>query len=110
MPKAILLVSSGPSHPDREDEYNEWYDGTHLGEVCQVPGIVGATRYTLHSGGFGPAPEDTPPYLAIYEIDADDLDAVAQEIAARGTDGRMFMSESLEMDPPPQTLLYLARD
>ena len=38
MPKGVLIVPSGPSDPSREDEYNEWYDNTHVGEVRDVPG------------------------------------------------------------------------
>ena len=45
MPKGIMFVPSGPSSPDREDEYNSWYSKVHIPEVCQVDGITGARRY-----------------------------------------------------------------
>jgi hypothetical protein len=31
----------------REDEFNRWYDDTHLPEMLQVPGFVAGRRYTL---------------------------------------------------------------
>ena len=39
MPKAIMFVQSSPSAPDREDEYNDWYSNTHLGDVLQFEGV-----------------------------------------------------------------------
>ncbi len=110
MPKAIFLVQSQPSDPSREDEYNTWYDKTHLPQVCEIPGIVGARRYELAVGGAIPAPEGSSKYIAIYEIDADDPDTVLQELTARATDGRVEMSDVLSMDPVPVTQLYRLRD
>jgi hypothetical protein len=111
MPKAILLVQSQPSDPSREDEYNKWYDATHLPQVCDVPGIVTARRYELAPTSAMPAPpDDSSKYIAIYEIEADDLDTVLAEIVTRSGDGRIEMSDVLAMDPMPVTQLYLLRD
>lgn len=110
MPKAILLVQSGPSHPSREDEYNDWYDRTHLPQVCDIPGIVGARRYELAPSASMPAPDGSSQYVAVYEIEADDPDAVLGEIVARTGDGRIEMSDVLAMDPVPVTQLYVLRD
>jgi hypothetical protein len=49
-------------------------------------------------------------YVAVYELDADDLDAVLQQIVDRVGDGRIEMSDAMEMDPVPSTLLYTLRD
>ena len=110
MARAVLLVQSGPSEPSREEEYNTWYDKTHLPQVCDVPGIVGARRYELAPSGAMPAPEGSSRYIAIYEIDADDPDTVLQEIVTRTGDGRIEMSDVLGMDPVPVTQLYVLRD
>jgi hypothetical protein len=110
MPKAILLVQSQPSHPSREDEYNEWYDRTHIPEVCDIPGVVGAQRFELAESSVMPAPEGSSRYLAIYEVEADDPDTVLQELVARVADGRVVMSDVLAMDPVPVTQLYVLRD
>ena len=40
MPRAVFVVFTNPASPDQEDEYNEFYDSTHLPEVCQTPGFV----------------------------------------------------------------------
>ena len=109
MPKAILVVQSQAVTPEREDEYHDWYDNRHLGEVRAIPGIVDARRYSLAQMVVGPD-GDIPAHLAIYEIDTDDPSAIIDELASRAGDGRIFMSDVLEMDPPPTTLLYIERE
>ncbi len=102
MPKGIMVVQSGPSDPAREDEYNDWYSHTHLPEIRAVPGVVAARRYKVRDGG------DARPhaYVAIYEIDADDLTAPVRELGARSAAGQMHMSDALQTDPPPVVTLY----
>jgi hypothetical protein len=108
--KALLVVLTHPSSAEREDEYNTWYDDVHLGEVCQIPGITGAKRYSL-----SPVQLDPPSslgddgYLALYEIETDDVAQVAKELTARSIDGRFRMSDALRSDPPPTAVLFEAR-
>jgi hypothetical protein len=108
MSKAVYVVYTRPSAPEREDEYNEWYDLTHIPEVCAVPGIVGATRYRLVDVGTGGGPA-LPEYLAIYEIDADDPPATVAAITKGVTDGSIKMTDALQLDPLPLTALYVER-
>ncbi len=105
MPKGLLLVQSVPSDPAREDEYNAWYSGQHIPEVLQIPGIVSARRYKL-VGRKGQAPA----YLALYELDADDVRAPLRELGARATSGEIEMSDVLQQDPPPVITLYELTD
>jgi len=107
MPKAVLLVHSRPSDPSREDEFNEWYDKTHVPEVCAVPGFVSGRRYKLTQEAMASNP-DAYPYLAIYEIDADDPQAAMKELATRAMDGRVQMSDVIELNPLPPMLIYEA--
>jgi hypothetical protein len=104
MSKGIMFVQSNPSHPDREDEYNDWYSKTHIPEVCAIDGVVGATRYKLSDAT--PLGPDAHRYTAVYELEADDLGSVLAEIGARAMDGRMNMSDVLAMDPPPSMVIY----
>ena len=89
--KSVLVVFSNPV-AGREDEYNEWYDNTHIPEVAAVPGVTSATRFT---------PKDADPsakhgYLALYELDRPG-DEVMADIATRMADGRIVMSDALDM-------------
>ena len=89
--KSLLVVYSNPVE-GREDEYNEWYDHTHLGEVCAVPGITGAARYSL--GADDPAAPHR--YLAIYNLEGD-TDAIQAELMERVGSGAINMSDALDM-------------
>jgi hypothetical protein len=91
--RGILHVESRPSAPDRVDEYNRWYEEVHIPEVVALDGFVAARR-------FAPVQDDGP-YVAQYEIEADDLEAVMQSLYAAAGDGRLHMSDVLQMDPLP---------
>lgn len=110
MPKGVFFVQSQASDESRADEYHKWYDNTHIPQLCEIPGIKSARRFDLLGAGFGPADPSTLKHVAIYELEADDLDAVMQEIMARSADGRMEISDALSHDPAPVTLLYVERD
>lgn len=90
MAQHVLMVMSNPVE-GREDEYNEWYDNVHLGEVLQVPGFVAARRYAAAGSVRGESPYR---YLSIYEIEADDLEAATAALQA-GVRG-MHMSDAID--------------
>lgn len=100
MPRGVYVVRTRPVSPEREAEFNEWYDGTHVPELLAVPGFVSARRYR-QVGGDGEAE-----YLAVYEIDADDLSAPVQELRRRSAAGETTRSDALRLDPPPVVGLY----
>jgi hypothetical protein len=104
VPKGIMVVQSEPVDPAHEDEYNDWYDNTHVPEICAVPGFVSARRYKVHGAAASPA------YLAIYEIDADDLTAPAMELHARSAAGQTHGTKALRLDPPPVVTIYELRE
>jgi hypothetical protein len=99
--KGIMVVESAPADAEREAEYNEWYSGTHIGEI---PGFVAARRYKIR--GTDPNSSAKDSYLAVYEIEADDLDQPLAELAARSADGRSVMSDALRLSPPPVVTIY----
>lgn len=97
MAKGLFYVETWPSAPERDAEYNHWYDTVHLQHVCSVKGFVAARRY---------APVDGKgPYIAIYEIEADDLEAAVEHLVAAFETGKFQISSSIQTDPPPVTKL-----
>ncbi|HSA49138.1 MAG TPA: hypothetical protein VLH10_03385 [Yinghuangia sp.] len=107
MARGIMIVESGPVSPEREDEYNAWYTETHIPELCAIPGFVGARRYKLRRRGGVDAESELPVYLAVYELEADDLAEPQAELARRRADGRAGkVSDALRTDPPPVVSLY----
>ena len=103
MPRGILVVRSRPVSPDREDEYNAWYRGVHVDELLQVPGFVSARRFRRVGDG-------EIDYLAVYEVEAEDLVAPLQELRRRSAAGETTRSDAIQTDPPPEIVLYEALD
>src|SRR4051812_30691352 len=95
MAKHVFLVRTGPSSPERADEYNHWYDTIHLPDLLDVKGVVGASRYQVASVQQGGAAIEGPRYLAIYEVEIEDLSDFFDDMMRAATDGSMRMSDSL---------------
>ncbi len=91
MAKGIMLVESVPSSPDREDEYNTWYDEVHIPQLLTLDGIVAARRLRPVDGN--------GPYVAIYELEGDDLQAILDNMIANA--GQLHMSDALQLNPAP---------
>ncbi|MEM7078692.1 MAG: hypothetical protein AAF513_08700 [Pseudomonadota bacterium] len=76
--KHLVMVLTEPTH-GQEDEYNDYYDHTHLDEVIATTRLVSAQRYKLA----GEAGEGCPlPYLAIYEAEGDNADDILANMHA----------------------------
>jgi hypothetical protein len=98
MPKAVLLAFTGPKSQAVEDEYNQWYDSVHLRDVLAVEGVRSATRFKLAADQM--FDDDAPgEYLAIYEIEADDLAAVGRAMQDAHRRGDMPVSRALRLGP-----------
>ncbi|MFC4001885.1 hypothetical protein ACFS2C_14205 [Prauserella oleivorans] len=94
MPKGIVYVETRPSSPEREAEFNEWYDQVHLPEVCALPGFLAGRRFApLGDGG---------PYIAVYEVEADDLNDVVAGLFRALQEGKLNMSDALQTEPMPK--------
>jgi hypothetical protein len=98
MPKGIMYVETMPVSRDREADYHKWYNETHLPQITSVEGIVSARRFAPTDG--------TGPFIAIYELDCDDLDAAVQRLGELGASGKMTGLDNLAMDPPPVPRVY----
>ncbi|WP_286137640.1 DUF4286 family protein [Mycobacterium sp. IS-3022] len=98
VPRGIMYVETMPASPDREAEYHAWYNDTHLAQILSVEGVVSARRF---------APTDGKgPFLAIYELDCEDLDAAVVRLGELGARGGLTGMENLSMDPPPVPRVY----
>jgi hypothetical protein len=108
MPRGVLIAQTRPSDPSREEEYNHWYSRVHVPELLAIPGFVGARRYKVSEGSPGGVTvgADGYPYIAVFELEADDLDGVIGELGARAADGRMQLTDAIEVDPPPILTVY----
>lgn len=104
MGKYILVVPSA-AQPGQDDAYNHWYDTVHLGDLLAIPGVTSGRRFAA-----SPASPNQPPapYLAVYEIEAEDPAAVLAELGRRASSGEMQISPALDTGSA-QMWLYQAR-
>jgi hypothetical protein len=79
---------------DRDDEFNSWYDDRHIPDVLAVPGFTAVQRFRLAETS--PSQTFTHNYLALYEIETDDLAQVRRALSeVAGTDA-MYISDSFD--------------
>jgi hypothetical protein len=99
MAKAVMVVWSNPASPDREAEFNEWYDTVHARDVLDnVEGIVSCTRYKVAEAQFGE--QELPgSYVAYYDVDTDDLAQVPVRFLEAFTAGKLPMNDVLVPGP-----------
>jgi len=77
MPQRYLQVVMTAPHPGTEAEFNEWYDTVHVPEVLTMPGFLSGRRLELIDSD----PSSGPRYLAVYEIESDDIEETLATIA-----------------------------
>ena len=92
MKKCAYVVLTNPV-PGHEDEYNEWYTKQHLPDVLKAPGFKSAQRFKLLNEG-----TSQWQYLAIYEFEGDDPNAVLANLGARAGTPDMVISPAMEMN------------
>ena len=97
MARHKFLVLTNPV-AGKDKEYNDWYTNQHIPDVVSVPGIVAAQRFKLNDFQMGTGSPSPWKYLAIYEIETDDLKGTFDAMQARvGTD-QMVMTDALDMN------------
>ena len=79
MAAKILMEVRVNISPDKEQEFNHWYNNVHVPEILAVPGFMSGRRFQRISG-------DEIKYMALYELES--LDALRSEAyeQARGWD------------------------
>lgn len=88
MEKHIVVVALNCSDPEKEGEFNEWYNTIHLPDVLETPGFVRATRWEHTNPKEGDAK-----FLALYDVETDDvratMKALQDNLAVKKEAGRM---------------------
>lgn len=73
----------------RHAEFNDWYDSQHLDDLLELEGMQTAQRYRLKLG-------DGWSYMAIYDVETDDLDGLMTEMYRRADSGEIYMSPAFD--------------
>jgi hypothetical protein len=98
MARGIMYVETRPASPEQAEAYHRWYNDVHIPELLGVDGFVSARR-------FEPLGHDGP-FVAIYEIEADDIEAVRDRQSEATRSGGHTAPTDVQMDPPPVVRYY----
>jgi hypothetical protein len=96
MGKYNLIALTNPIE-GREDDFNDWYTNEHLADVLKLPGVIAAQRYTLGEVQHRKGPLDWK-YMAVYEIEIDDISETLNALAAASGTETMPLSSALSPD------------
>lgn len=99
MAHAQLIAYVSPSSPQQEEAFNKWYDEVHIPQVVErIPGVVGGSRFRLASAQLvSDAELPARGYLSVYELDTDDLQALANPLAEALGDGTLDLTAASDM-------------
>ena len=103
MPK-FLMIGMTNAVDDQHEEFNQWYTNRHMKDVLNAPGVISAQRFELTPPQrfAGPFPFQ---YLAIYEIEADDVQFVIDHMRNHMGSPSMPVSSAMS-DTPAMRALY----
>jgi len=104
MAKATLIAMSSPTGPEQEDDFNDWYENTHIPQLREaIPSISNVTRYReVDPTGVS----QTIRYVAVYELDTDDVAAAAGQLGAAGQGGKLDLTTTMDMTSNPPVLIW----
>ncbi len=88
--------------PAREAEFNDWYDNIHVPDILETPGFLRARRYEQRE-----ARDGRGKYLAVYDIDSDDIEATIRGRVAKREEERKAGRGSTSR---PNLIFFLWRD
>jgi len=106
MAKAMFLAWASPVDDASESEFNAWYDGTHVPQLrAAIPAITAVHRYRVADvPGVGASPAHR--YLAVYELDTDDVAGAMAALGAASADGRIEMTATMDVTANPPVLQW----
>ena len=104
MAKSMFMAWSNPVDEASDAEFNAWYDGTHVPQVrAAIPAITAVHRYRVADvPGVGAPPVHR--YLAVWEMDTDDVAGAMAALGAASADGRMDMTSAMDLKENPPVL------
>ena len=94
MKKFISIALTNPAE-GREADYNAWYEEQHVFDVLAIPGIQSAQRFRLSEKS---RQQLGYRYMALYEIESDNIENIHQAIAERAGTDAMPRSDAVGTD------------
>ena len=83
MTRYLLLALNGPTPGEgNEEALNRWYEEEHLPAFKTIEEIKSARRYKVIQGNV-PGLSEIWPFVAVYEIETDDIAAVSAKLGEK---------------------------
>ncbi len=93
--KKFISIALTNSVEGRDADYNNWYEKQHVFDVLAIPGIQSSQRFRI-------ADESRQKlgyqYMAVYEIETDDITTIHRAIAERAGTDAMPRSDAVSTD------------
>jgi hypothetical protein len=96
----VMLVFANPI-PGKEAEFNDWYTNTHMGDLVQLQGWMGAQRFRIVTN-VQPRPSQagyTHGYLIIWDLEETDANAALGRMTAAITGGKSRLGAAFNYTP-----------
>jgi hypothetical protein len=95
MADTFLYLVQSNAVEGRDEEFNEWYDATHVPDILALDGFVSAQRFKRSTLLDRPGAADPHfAYVALYEIEGDPMAAV-KALGAGVKDGSISMTDAM---------------
>ena len=103
MAKKYKMVVFTNAVEGKDKEFNDWYQNTHLKQIVSIKSFVQAQRFRFNTSII-PGSADPARYMAIYDIETDDINATLGAMSDHAASGRMPLPDS--MGPPTIGAVY----
>lgn len=84
MARPILVAMTNSISPERDDEFNRWYNDVHASDLLSLPTMRSLVRYRATQQITPGGAEPFHKYMGVYELD-DPQAAIAALIERRST-------------------------
>jgi hypothetical protein len=92
------LIIFTNAKPGRDAEYNDWYDKVHMDDLLAMDGVVAGQRFRTRG-------ESRWRYGSVFELECEDPNALAAEMARRCLTGEMSFSDAVDLETVQVTVL-----
>jgi hypothetical protein len=107
MKRGALVIQSEPKF-GLEQDFEHFYDRTHMPEIVQTPGFVLGRRFRAVSSDGLTARSDGQwlSNLAVYEIESNDLSATYRALLTRIAEGGLTSRDVFNTERPYRAQLF----
>jgi len=94
MAKKYKMVVFTNAVEGKDKEYNDWYQNTHLKQIVSIKSFAQAQRFRFHTNII-PGSANPAQYMAVYDIETDDINAALGAMGELAASGRMPLPDSM---------------